>query len=55
MDLDVPPEAGGERLDAFLAGPLGSRSQAARLIEAGLVHVDGAPARKGVRVRGGER
>jgi 23S rRNA pseudouridine1911/1915/1917 synthase len=55
MQLDVPPEAGGERLDAFLAGPLGSRSQAARLIEAGLVRVDGEPARKGVRVRGGER
>jgi 23S rRNA pseudouridine1911/1915/1917 synthase len=55
MDLDVPPDGGGERLDAFLAGPLGSRSQAARLIEAGLVLVDGAPARKGVRVRGGER
>ncbi|HEV7807635.1 MAG TPA: RluA family pseudouridine synthase [Solirubrobacteraceae bacterium] len=55
MRLDVPPEAGGERLDAFLAAPLGSRSQAARLIAAGLVRVDGEPARKGVRVRGGER
>jgi 23S rRNA pseudouridine1911/1915/1917 synthase len=55
MELDVPPEAEGERLDAFLAQPLGSRSQAARLIAAGLVLVDGAPARKGVRVRGGER
>jgi len=54
MLLDVPPEAAGERLDAFLAGPLGSRSQAARLIAAGLVHVDGAAARKGQRVRGGE-
>jgi len=53
--LDVPPEAEGERLDAFLAAPLGSRSQAARLIAAGLVLVDGAPARKGIRVRGGER
>jgi 23S rRNA pseudouridine1911/1915/1917 synthase len=55
MQLDVPPDAAGERLDAFLAGPLGSRSQAARLIQAGLVLVDGTPARKGQRVRGGER
>ena len=55
MQLDVPPEAAGERLDAFLAQPLGSRSQAARLIAAGLVLVDGAAARKGHRVRGGER
>ncbi|MEY2515075.1 MAG: rRNA synthase [bacterium] len=55
MQLDVPPESEGERLDAFLAAPLGSRSQAARVIAAGLVLVDGAPARKGTRVRGGER
>src|SRR5690349_1398621 len=55
IELDVPPEAEGERLDSFLAAPLGSRSQAARLIAGGLVHVDGAPARKGTRVRGGER
>ena len=55
MQLDVPPEAAGERLDAFLAQPLGSRSQAARLIAAGLVLVDGTAARKGQRVRGGER
>jgi 23S rRNA pseudouridine1911/1915/1917 synthase len=55
MELEVPAEASGERLDAFLAAPLGSRSQAARLIAAGLVLVDGAAPRKGVRVRGGER
>ena len=54
MTLDVPPEAAGERLDAFLASPLGSRSRAAKLIEAGLVLVDGTAARKGQRVRGGE-
>lgn len=53
--IDVPAEAAGERLDAFLARPLGSRSQAARLIAAGLVLVDGERARKGQRVRGGER
>jgi len=55
MQLDVPAEAAGERVDALLAQPLGSRSRAARLIEAGRVLVDGAPARKGQRVRGGER
>ncbi|MEJ7825509.1 MAG: RluA family pseudouridine synthase [Solirubrobacteraceae bacterium] len=54
MRLDVPAEAAGERLDAFLAQPLGSRSQAARLIAEGLVAVDGAVARKGRRLRGGE-
>jgi len=55
MLLSVPADAAGERLDAFLAEPLGSRSQAARRIEAGLVLVDGTPARKGMRVRGGEQ
>jgi len=55
MQLVVAPERAGERLDALLAEPLGSRSQAARLIEAGLVLVDGAVARKGQRVRGGEQ
>ncbi len=53
--IDVPPEAAGERIDSFLAEPLGSRSRAARLIEAGLVLLDGTVARKGQRVRGGER
>ena len=55
IELDVPLDAAGQRLDAFLAAPVGSRSQAARLIEGGLVRVDGEAARKGVRVRGGER
>src|SRR5215207_6258753 len=55
IELDVPLDAAGQRLDAFLATPVGSRSQAARLIEGGLVRVDGEAARKGVRVRGGER
>ena len=54
MRLEVPAEAAGERLDAFLAQPLGSRSRAARLIEAGAVLVDGAAARKGHRVCAGE-
>ena len=36
MELLVPPEQAGERLDALLAGPLGSRSRAQRLIDAGV-------------------
>ena len=51
MQIDVPAEAAGERLDAFLAQPLGSRSRAVRLIEAGCVLVDGTAARKGLRVQ----
>src|SRR5204863_257463 len=41
--LDVPAGAAGERLDAFLAGPLGSRARAQRLIDQGRVLVDGRP------------
>jgi 23S rRNA pseudouridine1911/1915/1917 synthase len=55
MRLEVGPAAAGERLDAFLAGPLGSRSQAARLIDAGGVRVDGVVRAKGHRVAEGER
>lgn len=40
-ELRVPPEAAGQRLDAFLAGPLGSRARAQRHIDAGRVQVDG--------------
>lgn len=39
--LEVAPGAAGERLDAFLAGPLGSRAEAQRRIDAGVVSVDG--------------
>jgi 23S rRNA pseudouridine1911/1915/1917 synthase len=39
--LAVDADDAGERLDRFLAGPLGSRSQAQALIEAGAVTVDG--------------
>jgi 23S rRNA pseudouridine1911/1915/1917 synthase len=55
MELEVEPEAAGERLDVFLAPSLGSRSQAQRLIASGRVRVDGGPAAKGHRVRPGER
>jgi 23S rRNA pseudouridine1911/1915/1917 synthase len=55
--LEVPAAAAGERLDQFLAaaGAAGSRSQAQRLIDAGLVTVDGARQPKRHRVAGGER
>ena len=52
--LHAPAEAAGERLDAFLAGHLGSRSAAPRRIDAGGVTVDAAPAQKNHRLRGGE-
>ena len=40
MRLSVAPEQEGERLDALLAGHLGSRTRAQRLIAAGQVLVD---------------
>ncbi|HEU4978093.1 MAG TPA: RluA family pseudouridine synthase [Solirubrobacteraceae bacterium] len=55
MELTAPPEAAGERLDAFLAGPLGSRSRAQRLIDAGNVLVDGRARPKRHLLGGGER
>jgi 23S rRNA pseudouridine1911/1915/1917 synthase len=54
MELRAGPEAAGSRLDAYLAGPLGSRSRAQRLIEGGAVLVDGVPAPKRLRLAGGE-
>jgi 23S rRNA pseudouridine1911/1915/1917 synthase len=53
--IDVPAEAAGQRLDSFLASPLGSRAAAQRLIDAGQVTVDGAPAPKRRLLEGGER
>src|SRR3954447_1501641 len=53
--LDVPASAAGERLDRFLAEPLGSRAQAQRLIDAGQVLVDGTARPKRHRLAGGER
>jgi 23S rRNA pseudouridine1911/1915/1917 synthase len=52
--LDVPASAAGERLDRFLAAPLGSRAQAQRLIDAGQVLVDGTARPKRHRLAGGE-
>jgi 23S rRNA pseudouridine1911/1915/1917 synthase len=53
-ELVVPPGAAGARLDAFLAGPVGSRAAAQRLIDAGHVSVDGAPRTKRHRLTAGE-
>src|SRR3954470_24329129 len=54
MKLRAGPEDAGARLDAFLAGPLGSRARAQRLIEDGAVRVDGAVVPKRHRVGAGE-
>jgi 23S rRNA pseudouridine1911/1915/1917 synthase len=54
MRLTAGEADAGARLDAFLAGPLGSRARAQRLIALGAVTVDGAPPRKGRRLEGGE-
>ena len=54
MELQATPEHEGRRLDAVLAGPLGSRARAQRLIEGGHVLVDGAAVPKRHRVRAGE-
>jgi 23S rRNA pseudouridine1911/1915/1917 synthase len=42
MKLRIADEQAGQRLDHVLADPLGSRSRAQRLIDAGLVTVDGS-------------
>jgi 23S rRNA pseudouridine1911/1915/1917 synthase len=41
IELTVPEDAAGMRLDRFLSEPLGSRAQAQLLIESGQVEVDG--------------
>jgi 23S rRNA pseudouridine1911/1915/1917 synthase len=55
LSLEVPAAAAGERLDSFLAAPLGSRARAQRLIDDGRVLVDGRPRPKRHRLAGGER
>ena len=54
MRLRAGPEDAGARLDAFLAGPLGSRARAQRLIDAGAVRVDGAVVPKRHKLGAGE-
>jgi 23S rRNA pseudouridine1911/1915/1917 synthase len=53
-ELRVPETAAGERLDVVLAGEVGSRSAAQRLIDAGRVKVDGVPKAKRHLLAGGE-
>jgi 23S rRNA pseudouridine1911/1915/1917 synthase len=55
VQLVVDPEHAGERLDVFLAPAAGSRAAAQRLIDAGLVLVDGAARPKRHTVAAGER
>jgi 23S rRNA pseudouridine1911/1915/1917 synthase len=57
IDLRVPPEAAGERLDRFLARvpEVGSRAAAERLLGSGLVEVDGRTRPKSHRLAGGEQ
>jgi 23S rRNA pseudouridine1911/1915/1917 synthase len=52
--IEVPAAASGTRLDQFLAGPLGSRARAQRLIDEGRVRVDGHVRRKSHEVQAGE-
>lgn len=54
IELTVDDQAAGTRLDVFLAGPLGSRSRAQSLIDAGAVLVDGRAAPKRHPVSKGE-
>jgi 23S rRNA pseudouridine1911/1915/1917 synthase len=54
LALRVPTDAAGTRLDQFLAEPLGSRARAQRLIDAGLVQVDGRLRPKRHPLQGGE-
>jgi 23S rRNA pseudouridine1911/1915/1917 synthase len=54
MQRRATAEDAGSRLDAFLAAPLGSRARAQRLIEAGLVLVDGRAAPKRHLLSAGE-
>src|SRR3954470_11409075 len=54
MRLRARPDDAGARLDAFLAGPLGSRARAQKLIEDGGVRVDGGVVPKRHRVAAGQ-
>jgi 23S rRNA pseudouridine1911/1915/1917 synthase len=54
MELRPSEADAGERLDGFLAEPLGSRARAQRLIDSGAVLVDGAAVPKRHRVAAGE-
>jgi 23S rRNA pseudouridine1911/1915/1917 synthase len=55
-ELQVPHDAAGSRLDRFLAAldEVGSRGAAERLIDSGAVTVDGAAARKSLKLAAGQ-
>jgi len=57
VELDVPAEAAGERLDRFLSGieEVGSRAAAERLLAAKRVRVNGSPRPKSHRLEAGDR
>lgn len=57
IELVVPADAAGERLDRFLATApdVGTRSQAKQLLDADHVRVDGMARKSAYVVRGGER
>ena len=54
LEIRVPDDAAGTRLDRFLAEPLGSRAQAQGLIDSERVRVDGRVRPKRHTVKGGE-
>jgi 23S rRNA pseudouridine1911/1915/1917 synthase len=54
MEVQVPAEAAGERLDSFLGTRVGSRAQAQRLLEDGRVSLAGRQVPKRHRVSAGE-
>lgn len=54
LEIRVPDDAAGTRLDRFLAQPLGSRAQAQGLIDSERVRVDGRVRPKRHTVKGGE-
>jgi 23S rRNA pseudouridine1911/1915/1917 synthase len=54
LEIRVPQQAAGTRLDRFLAQPLGSRAQAQGLIDSERVRVDGQVRPKRHTVKGGE-
>ncbi len=53
LELTVAPNDAGTRLDRFLAGPLGSRTRAAAVIDEGAVLVDGVARPKRHVIRAG--
>lgn len=57
LDLTVPPESAGQRVDRWLARARTglSRNRIQALIDAGRVHVDGKAARASLRLKGGQR